>query len=186
VRLFDPEAYRCDPGAAVRLKELARTHRAPRHPRFDREDEDRRTMTQLRAMADDLAGVFKLRVTTIEPERDGVVAHYGICYQDGSIRIRLRHARTGRLLKESSLVDTLCHELAHLKHFNHSQRFYRYYWKVLDEARRRGFYRPGPQDDKPRQLSLFEDWACGVDFPKPPAAASVRGRHSERFSRRTR
>ena len=31
------------------------------------------------------------------------------------------------------------------------------------EARRRGLYRPGPDEAKPRQLSLFDDWACGVD-----------------------
>ena len=63
--------------------------------------------------------------------RRGIVEHYGICYADGRIRIRLRHATTGRLLKESSLVDTLCHELAHLRHFDHSPRFRRFHEQVL-------------------------------------------------------
>lgn len=186
MRLFDPEAYRCDPGPIARLKELARTHKAPRPARFDKDDEDRRTIVRLREMGGDLAGCFGLRFSTIGAEKDGVVAHYGICYRDGTIRIRLRHARTGRLLKESSLVDTVCHELAHLKHFNHSQRFYRYYWKVLDEARRRGYYRPGPLEEKARQLSLFEDWACGVDFPQPAGASTESGRYAGRSSRRPR
>ena len=90
------------------------------------------------------------------PEADGVVQHYGICYADGRIRIRLRHAKTGRLLKESSLVDTLCHELAHLKHFDHSPRFRSFYEKILAEARRRRWYRPGPVAAFPRQVPLWE------------------------------
>ena len=61
--------------------------------------------------------------TSLAAERDGVTEHYGVCYEDGAIRIRLRHARTERLLKESSLVDTLCHELAHLRYLNHGLRF---------------------------------------------------------------
>ena len=77
-----------------------------------------------------------------------MVEHYGICYRDGLIRIRLRHASTGKLLKESSLVDTLCHELAHLKVFDHSLRFRRFYLKILDEARERGWYKPGPAEIK--------------------------------------
>lgn len=160
--LFDPEAYRCAPGPQALLKELARTHRPPAIPRLQREEEDHRAIERLRSMGAELAGHFKLRYSMIEAEAPDVVAHYGICYKDGLIRIRLRHAKTGRLLKESSLVDTLCHELAHLRHFNHSPRFHRFWLQVLDEARRRGWYRPGPVDPKRGQLSLFEDWACGT------------------------
>ena len=113
-------------------------------PPYRRADEDAEAMEKLRTMAGTLADHFGLRYSMIEAEADGVVAHYGICYADGRIRIRLRHATTGRLLKESSLVDTLCHELAHLRYFDHSLRFRRFYERVLAEARRRGWYRPGP------------------------------------------
>ena len=68
---------------------------------------------------------------------------YGVCYADGSIRIRLRHTLTGRSLKYSSLVNTLCHELAHLRHFNHGLRFRAFYGELLEFARREGIYRPG-------------------------------------------
>jgi predicted metal-dependent hydrolase len=102
------------------------------------------TIERLREMAVELASRFGLRYLSIDAESEGIVRHYGICYSDGRIRIRLRHAKTGRLLKESSLVDTLCHELAHLRHMNHSLRFRRLYERILGEARRRGWYRPGP------------------------------------------
>jgi hypothetical protein len=121
-------------------------------------------MERLRRWGTDLAERFRLRAFSLEPERDGITEHYGVCYADGLIRIRLRHARTGRLLKESSLVDTLCHELAHLRHFDHSPRFWRAYRAILEEARRRGYYRPGPGAARPRQGALFADLAssCGT------------------------
>jgi hypothetical protein len=74
-----------------------------------------------------------------------VKRRYGVCYDDGSIRIRLRHVRTRNLLKYSSLVDTLCHELAHLRHFDHGSRFELLYQRILGYARRRGIYRPTPR-----------------------------------------
>lgn len=88
--------------------------------------------------------MFGLRYRAIEPERPHVRRRLGVCYADGTIRIRLHHARSGRPLKYSSLVDTLCHELAHLRHFNHGRRFQALYRRILEHARRTGVYRPGP------------------------------------------
>lgn len=119
-------------------------------------EDDAAMVAKLRAMAVELAAHFDLRYAAIDAEVEGVVAHYGICYADGRIRIRLRHAKTGRLLKESSLVDTLCHELAHLRHFDHSVRFRRFHERVLGEARRRGWYRPTPQRSEGRSITLWE------------------------------
>ena len=87
---------------------------------------------------------FALRYRAIEAERPNVKSRYGVCYADGRIRIRLRHAATGRSLKYSSLVNTLCHELAHLRHFNHGPRFKVFYLRLLDFARVEGIYQPGP------------------------------------------
>ncbi len=120
-----------------------------------------------------IARRFGLRYRAIEPERPRVRRRYGVCYADGTIRIRLRHAVRGDALKYSSLVNTLCHELAHLRHFNHGLRFRRFYAQLLEYARDRGIYRPGrdtppapemrvapPRPDvarraAPAQLSLF-------------------------------
>jgi len=86
---------------------------------------------------------FGLRYRTLEAERANVKRRYGVCFSDGTIRIRLRHVATGRPLKYSSLVNTLCHELAHLRHFNHGPQFQAFYARILECARREGIYRPG-------------------------------------------
>jgi predicted metal-dependent hydrolase len=89
-----------------------------------------------------IARRFDLRYRVIEAERPRVKRRYGVCYADGTIRIRLQHAATGRPLRYSSLVSTLCHELAHLRHFNHGLRFRRFYREVLEYARHAQIYRP--------------------------------------------
>jgi hypothetical protein len=166
-RLFSSDAIVLRPTGGARLRALAlRGGRGPT-PSQARDDEDRATMERLRGWGRQLADEFGLRYRALDPESPGVVEHYGICYEDGVIRIRLRHATTGRLLKESSLVDTLCHELAHLRHFDHSERFRRLYQRILDAARRRGIYRPGPGGDGgdrgARQLALtFDAAGCGT------------------------
>ena len=91
------------------------------------------------------------------PEKPRVKRRYGACTVEGKIALRLRHARTGETLKYSSLVNTLCHELAHLRHFNHGPRFKSLYLKILEFARHSGIYRPGPlQDAVAIQLDLFQ------------------------------
>jgi hypothetical protein len=111
---------------------------------------------KLEADARRIATAFGLSYRTIEPEREGVRHHYGITYSDGTIRIRLRHANTGRALKYSSLINTVCHELAHLKHFNHGKRFKACYFRILEWARAEGIYRPSTAEPlPPEQLGLF-------------------------------
>jgi hypothetical protein len=160
--LFRPEELAVRPSPEARLRRLAASAPVTGFPVSKRE-EDFETISRLRRWGGELAVHFGLRFKAIDPERDGVVEHYGICFEDGLIRIRLRHAKSGKLLKESSLVDTLCHELAHLKHMDHSIRFRRFYAKILARARKLGYYRPGPGDvRKPRQLTLFDPEGCGT------------------------
>jgi predicted metal-dependent hydrolase len=95
--------------------------------------------------AERIAAHFGLRYKSITAERSNVKSRYGICYDDGTIKIRLRHAVSGEPLKYSGLVATLCHELAHLRHFHHGVRFRRFYLEILDYARAQGIYRPSPR-----------------------------------------
>ena len=104
--------------------------------------ESQQLMARIHRDAERIATRFGLRYRTIEAERTNVKSRYGICYDDGTIKIRLRHATTGKPLKYSSLVSTLCHELAHLRHFNHGPRFRTFYFQLLEWSRSQGIYRP--------------------------------------------
>ena len=134
----------------------------------------RHLISRLREDADRICERFGLRYAALEAERANVKRRYGICYADGTIKIRLRHVASGRPLKYSSLVNTLCHELAHLRHFNHGPQFRAFYQELLAWARAEGIYVPraprmiggteespgrrqAPKDCEgvPRQLSLF-------------------------------
>jgi len=105
-------------------------------------DLSRNLIARLNRDAQKIAWRFGLNYRSIEPERANVKSRYGICYEDGAIKIRLRHAVTRRPLRYSSLVSTLCHELAHLRHFNHGVRFRAFNMELLEFAREQGIYRP--------------------------------------------
>jgi hypothetical protein len=110
-------------------------------------------MERLARDAERLALRFGLVYRRLEAERPQVKRRYGVCFADGTIRIRLHHAVSRRPLKYSSLVNTLCHELAHLRHFNHGPRFKVFYLAILEYARSQGIYRPGPER-APRPASV--------------------------------
>jgi predicted metal-dependent hydrolase len=107
---------------------------------------DRRTRRELmRRLSSDgerIAAHFSLAYISLEAERSNVKSRYGICYEDGTIKIRLNHSMTGEPLKYSSLVNTLCHELAHLRHFNHGPRFKLFYLQMLEWCRAQQIYCP--------------------------------------------
>jgi hypothetical protein len=115
-------------------------------------------MTRLNRDAAMIAGRFGLRYRVIEPERPRVKRRYGVCFSDGTIRIRLAHAKTGAPLRYSSLVATLCHELAHLRHFNHGPRFRTFNQVLLEWARSSGIYRP----QRPRRTQPEAEAAAEV------------------------
>jgi predicted metal-dependent hydrolase len=116
--------------------------------RSEREEQER-VLASLRRDALVLARQFALPLRALDAERPQVRRRYGICFADGRIRIRLRHVKTRELLKYSSLVDTLCHELAHLRHMNHGLRFQAFYRRILDYARRTEIYRPALRGERP-------------------------------------
>ena len=92
-----------------------------------------------------IAAHFGLSYRAIECEHPRVRSRYGVCYSDGLIKIRLWHVNTGKPLKYSSIIDTLCHELAHLRHFNHGPQFRAFFMRLLRWARTQGIYCPSPR-----------------------------------------
>ncbi len=129
-----------------------------------------RLMERLRADAVKIAAHFNLKYKSLKAEKTGVTGHYGICYSDGEIRIRLRDARTGRPLKYSSLVNTLIHELAHLKYFDHGDEFKALYFKMLRWAKEQGIYRPSSQTKINSNISVTEP---EKEKRLPPAACQM-------------
>jgi len=154
--LFPGHDFDLRPSKATRLRQLALSSPVGRS---SRRSEELETLQKLRRWGIELGRAFDLRYTSLEAEHPDITEWYGVCYEDGVIRIRLRHARTRRLLKESSLVDTLCHELAHLRYLDHGSRWEKLYQRILERARVIGIYRPGPVAARPQQRALFND--CG-------------------------
>jgi hypothetical protein len=147
--------------------------------RSEREEQER-VLARLRRDARVLAREFALPLRALDAERPQVRRRYGICFADGRIRVRLRHVKTRELLKYSSLVDTLCHELAHLRHMNHGLRFRAFYRRILDHARRAGIYRPAPHGVRPPESIGLQVPSVRVPLraiarePRPRAAAPAR------------
>jgi len=122
-----------------------------------------------------IAARFGLRYRVIEAERPRVKRRYGVCYADGTIRIRLRHAVSGEPLKYSSLVNTLCHELAHLRHFDHGLRFRRFYAQILEFARDNGLYQPRTSGGAIASLPRAPRAAPAPRPSEPPGQLSLFG-----------
>jgi len=127
----------------------------------------RELMARLERDAQRICQRFRLRYRALEAERANVKSRYGVCFSDGTIRIRLRHATTGKPLKYSSLVNTLCHELAHLRHFNHGPRFQSLYAEILGWARREGIYRPRERSNATPMTATVPLPACPSPSPSP-------------------
>jgi predicted metal-dependent hydrolase len=121
---------------------------------------DRRTrrelIERLNRDGERVAGHFGLRYQSISAERANVTSRYGSCCEEGTIKVRLCHAVTGKPLKYSSLVNTLCHELAHLRFFNHGDRFKLFYQQILEWARAERIYQPRPSS-RPTAVALLPE-----------------------------
>jgi len=143
-----------------------------------RSAELRALIERLNRDAERLAFRFELTYRSIEAEHPRVKRRYGVCYSDGSIRIRLLHASTGLPLKYSSLVNTLCHELAHLRHFDHGPRFRTFYERILEFARVEGIYVPGvpaPAPAEPRGERTLPRTAPAPRVPARPVQLTLFG-----------
>lgn len=118
----------------------------------------RALVERLRADAALVAERFKLPPYDLDADRPDAHDRYGVCFADGRIRVRLIHARTGRPLRYSALIDTVVHELAHLRYMDHGPLWEALYEKMLAWCRTQGIYAPQQRREppvKPTQLGLF-------------------------------
>jgi len=120
-------------------------------------------MDALRAAATRVATQFNLPPFSLDADRPTSTSRYGICHADGTIRVRLVHATTGRPLKYSALIDTVVHELAHLRYLDHGPRWEAAYQQMLEWCRQDGIYEPRPvpppsstRAGVPAQLGIFD------------------------------
>jgi hypothetical protein len=111
-------------------------------------------LDRLRGDAARVAQRFALPRYTLDADEDDAVDRFGICYEDGQILVRLVHARTGRPLRYSALIDTVVHELAHLRHLDHGPGWEALYERMLAWCRHEGIYAPAARP-RASQLGLF-------------------------------
>lgn len=64
---------------------------------------------------------------------------YGYCTDRGVVAIGLRSERKKRYCAYR-ILETLAHELAHLRHWDHSQKWFALYGKILDSIGRDGIF----------------------------------------------
>jgi hypothetical protein len=105
----------------------------------------RECMDRLQADAARVARHFGLPPFELDADRPDSRDRYGICFDDGRIRVRLVDVRTGRVLRYSALIDTVVHELAHLRHMDHGPRWEALYRRMLEWCREAGIYAPRPR-----------------------------------------
>jgi len=71
---------------------------------------------------------FKLPLKKVKP-LSSKKEFFGDCSKDGHIRIQIRYGKT-RLL-HYFILDTMAHELAHLRHLKHTPAWFRLHVRIL-------------------------------------------------------
>ena len=62
-----------------------------------------------------------------DPER---VKSRGICWEDGKIELDFRSKNSKSFAKIETIIDTVVHELAHLRHMEHDKKFWDFFDKM--------------------------------------------------------
>ncbi len=99
-------------------------------------------LAKIRKDARRISRAFKLKYLEITTELPDARDRFGSCDEDKVIRIRLTKLRDGKFMKYWNLVNTLCHEMAHLRHMDHGKDFKRLNRDILAWARERQIYIP--------------------------------------------
>lgn len=103
---------------------------------------ENKLLAKIRRDARRISKRFKLKYLDVTTEPPDVRDRFGSCDEDKIIRIRLYRLRDGKFFKYWNLINTLCHELAHLRHMNHRKDFKELNKTILTWARAQRIYVP--------------------------------------------
>jgi hypothetical protein len=92
---------------------------------------DRELFRAVKSILEGMAEKYDLPLKEVVPvPRGKIVDRYGDCSQTGRVRIALRNFDGKKWANKRerpwTIVQTMAHELAHLRHFNHKD-----YWMIL-------------------------------------------------------
>lgn len=79
------------------------------------------TVDDLKAIAKILADDFKVKYNSVT-ELPNTEEHLGQCDLNKNIAIRLKQYKRNKELKPMTVMDTLCHEMAHILFFEHGKK----------------------------------------------------------------
>lgn len=98
---------------------------------------------ELHEIADKVCKHFGLKYNALLPETRKQVRFYGECVQTSkgkNIYIRIHQlGKPKRPLASSTILNTLAHELAHLKYWEHGQKHRDFEGEILDFIRELGY-----------------------------------------------
>lgn len=102
---------------------------------------DKKTFEFIEAEMFRFAGRFKLPLSGVLPmhREKSSIGYYGLCHRDGRIAIRIRWAN-GRPLHAYAIIDTMAHELAHLRYLTHSPRWFQLHSRIFISMSQFGLY----------------------------------------------
>ena len=86
-----------------------------------------------RAIVRILCKQFDLRCRALhvfDPDDPDKRENCGVCYIDGTIVLNLRKGEFGKFESVDELIDTVIHEVAHLKHQGHGKKFWAFHRKM--------------------------------------------------------
>lgn len=92
-----------------------------------------KVLTVLRACAKRLKQRFNLpryRLDLFDSDDPDRTTCHGLCYPDGQIYINFRKQRGRKYARLESALDTVIHELAHLKYNDHKRAFWTFHRKM--------------------------------------------------------
>lgn len=94
--------------------------------------EDREVWFVVRSLVRRYAVLFGLELRKVKPlKRKHAKKMYGYCTDKGTVAIGIRDHGEKKLYNAYRIMETIAHELAHVKHWNHGPEWFALYGQIL-------------------------------------------------------